>query len=80
METRHRLSLLRLLVLVLVVSGLGFAAWTQGSEAYSRITATPSSTWFAPYNDVTLTPEYHFEDPVVSPSLPKVLGFVVSDP
>lgn len=80
METRHRLSLLRLLVLVLVVSGLGFAAWTQGSEAYSRITATPSSTWFAPYNDVTLTPEYHFEDPVVSPSLTQVLGFVVADP
>ena len=80
METRHRLSPLRLLILVLVVSGMGFAAWTQGSEAYSRITATPSSTWFAPYNDVTLTPEYHFEDPVVSPSLTQVLGFVVADP
>jgi chitinase len=80
METRRRLSLTRLLILALVVSGLGFFGWTQGSEAYLRITATPSSTWFAPYEDVTLTPEYHFEDPTVSPSLTQVLGFVVSDP
>jgi chitinase len=80
METRHRLSPLRLLIVVLAVCGLGFAGWTQGSEAYSRITTTPSSTWFAPYNDVTLTPEYHFEDPIVSPSLTQVLGFVVADP
>jgi chitinase len=80
MENRRRLSLVRLLVLLLVVSGLGFFGWTQGSEAYLRITATKSSTWFAPYDDVTLTPEYHFEDPSVSPSLTQVLGFVVADP
>jgi chitinase len=80
MEPRRRLSLVRLLILALIVSGLGFFGWTQGSEAYLRITAKPSSTWFAPYEDVTLTPEYHFEDPTVSPSSTQVLGFVVSDP
>jgi chitinase len=80
MENRRRLSFVRLLVLLLVVSGLGFFGWTQGSEAYLRITATKSSTWFAPYDDVTLTPEYHFEDPSVSPTLTQVLGFVVADP
>ena len=39
-----------------------------------------SVTWFAPYYYVTLTPAFHFEDPVVSPSLTQVLGFVVADP
>jgi chitinase len=80
MEPRRRLSFILLLILALTVTGLSFAGWTQGSEAYQRITAKPSSTWFAPYEDVTLTPEYHFEDPVVSPSLTQMLGFVVADP
>ena len=80
MEARRRLSFIRLLILAAAITGLSFAGWTQGSEAYQRITAKPSSTWFAPYDDVTLTPEYHFEDPVVSPSLTQMLGFVVSDP
>ena len=71
---------MRLLILAAAITGLSFIGWTQGSEAYQRITAKPSSTWFAPYDDVTLTPEYHFEDPVVSPSLTQMLGFVVSDP
>ena len=77
---RSKLSLVRLLILVLAVVGLGAAGWTQGSEAYRRITANPAVTWFAPYDDVTLTPTYHFEDLVVSPSLAQVLGFVVADP
>ena len=77
---RRKLSLVRLLILVLAVVGLGAAGWTQGSEAYRRITANPAVTWFAPYDDVTLTPTYHFEDLVVSPSLAQVLGFVVADP
>ena len=77
---RRKLSLLRLLILVLAVVGLGAAGWTQGSEAFRRITAKPAVTWFAPYDDVTLTPTYHFEDLVVSPSLAQVLGFVVADP
>jgi chitinase len=80
MESRRRLSIIRLLVLAAAITGLSFIGWTQGSEAYQRITAKPSSTWFAPYDDVTLTPEYHFEDPVVSPSLTQMLGFVVADP
>jgi chitinase len=80
MESRRRLSFIRLLILAAAITGLSFAGWTQGSEAYQRITAKPSSTWFAPYDDVTLTPEYHFEDPVVSPSLTQMLGFVVADP
>ncbi len=80
MDARRRLSFIRLLILAAAIIGLSFAGWTQGSEAYQRITAKPSSTWFAPYDDVTLTPEYHFEDQVVSPGLTQLLGFVVSDP
>ena len=78
---RKRLSILRLLILVLAIVGLGAAGWTQGSDAfYKRLTAKAPVTWFAPYDDVTLTPVFHFEDPIVSPSLIQVLGFVVADP
>jgi chitinase len=80
MEARRRLSFIRLLILAGAIMGLAFGGWTQGSEAYQRITAKPSSTWFAPYDDVTLTPVYHFEDPIVSPSLTQMLGFVVANP
>lgn len=78
-EGRRRLSVLRLLALVGVVGAVGAVAYTQGSEAYDRITDGPSETWFAPYVDVTLTPTFHFEDPVVSPSANHVLSFVVAD-
>ena len=45
---------------VLAVVGLGAAGWTQGSEAYRRVTAKPAVTWFAPYDDVNsaLTPTF----------------------
>ena len=77
---RKRLSFTRLLILIAVLVGLGAAGWSQASQAYKRLTAEPPVTWFAPYDDVTLTPTFHFEDSVVSPALTHVLGFVVADP
>ena len=77
---RRRFSPLRLIGLLTGVVLLGAFAWSQGSSAYQRITAPAPATWFAPYVDVTLTPTFHFEDPVVSPPTTDVLGFVVADP
>ncbi|MDX6599657.1 MAG: hypothetical protein QOE87_3544, partial [Gaiellales bacterium] len=71
---------MRLLILVVAIVGLVAVGWSQANQAYERLTAKPPVTWFAPYDDVTLTPTYHFEDAVVSPSLTQVLGFVVADP
>ena len=48
-------------ILVLAVVGLVAAGWTQGSEA-SGGSRQARGHWFAPYEDVTLTPTYHFED------------------
>ena len=77
---RKRLSLTRLLILVLAIVGLAAVGWSQANQAYERLTAKPPVTWFGPYTDVTLTPTHHFEDSIVSPSLTQVLGFVVADP
>ncbi len=79
MTDRRRFSPLRLLALAVLVSGLGALGWSQATRAYERVTAEPSATWFSPYVDVTLTPTFHFEDPLVSPSADHVLGFVVAD-
>ena len=54
---------MRLLILIAVLVGLGAARWSQARQAYKRLTAEPPGTWFAPYVDVTLTPQFHFEDP-----------------
>jgi chitinase len=76
---RRRLSFTRVLALLLVLAGLAAVSWSQATRAYQRITATSSSTWFAPYVDVTLEPTFHFEDPVASPAPNHVLAFVVAD-
>ncbi len=75
-----RLSLPRLLMVLVVTGGVlaGAAWWALHIVAESR--AGAESTWFAPYVDVTLTPTLHFEDASVQPSNDVVLGFIVADP
>ena len=77
---RRRVSVLRLLLAIAVVAGV-IAAGTQWALArYAASREQPPTTWFAPYVDVTLTPTFHFEDPVGEPSSDVVLAFVVADP
>lgn len=76
----RRLSILRLLVVVLVAIALAAAGSRWALARYSDWTAAPADTWFAPYVDATLTPEFHFEDPSAAPARDVVLGFVVADP
>ena len=64
------------LVVVIGVSGGGVAGLRH------RFDEPPprAETWYAPYVDVTLTPQYAFEDPSVNTVDDVVLGFVVADP
>jgi len=78
-EPRRHLSWPRLIgtlvVLLLIAAGIaGFRSRTHQTAA-----AAPTSS-FAPYVDVTATPQFPFEDPAQSSSTNLVLGFVVSAP
>lgn len=76
----QRISFPRLLLVLLVLVGsIGAGAWwLLGVVRESRADVT--KTWSAPYVDVTLTPELHFEDATEQPAHDVVLGFVVADP
>ena len=76
----HRLSVSRLLLVILVAGGLAAAAsfWLLGLA--QRSNAGASRTWTVPYVDVTLTPIHHFEEPTDDPARNVALAFVVADP
>ena len=76
-EPRRRLSWLRIL-LVLVVAGGAIAAPFALRTVRHKLGAAVQASSFAPYVDVTATPQYAFEDPAVSSAGSVVLGFVVS--
>ena len=72
-----RFSVLRLLI-ALVVIAIGTAA--GAALVYGLVTREKANDeqWFAPYVDVTLTPQLDFQDPSVNPNLDVVLAFVVA--
>ncbi|MPY94774.1 MAG: glycosyl hydrolase family 18 [Acidimicrobiia bacterium] len=75
---RRRLSLLRVGTALVATAGLAVGATTVVGDAIQALEPSPGDPWFAPYVDVTLTPQFHFEDPTDSPSSDAVLGFVVA--
>src|ERR1700760_2782949 len=78
-EPRRRLSWVRVGG-VLLVCGLAAAAVVGVRSGGPRdVKAVPPSS-FAPYVDVTATPQFAFEDPTQSAASNVVLGFVVSEP
>ena len=78
-EPRRRLSLLRVLVALAVLAGVGYGGFF-GVKARLADTTVVHQTWFAPYVDVTLTPTYQFQNSSDDPARQTVLGFVVADP
>ena len=78
---RHRLSIARLLLAIILVGGFGgFAVttvWRAGVDMYVYSQGT-GPTWVAPYVDITSKPEVYFES--VEGSLLKnvVIGSIVS--
>lgn len=76
---RHRWSVTRVGVAVLLLLGVSGGGVVSLREHLREI-PEPVPSWYAPYVDVTLTPEHAFEDPVVNPVDDIVLAFVVADP
>jgi chitinase len=76
---RRRLSALRLVCALALVSGLAVGSVTLGRHVAAGVAeAFGSGPWYAPYVDATLTPTYAFEDERQNPSNDVVLGFVVA--
>jgi cellulose synthase/poly-beta-1,6-N-acetylglucosamine synthase-like glycosyltransferase/chitodextrinase len=78
-EPVRRLSLLRLLVALVLVGGLGYGGYVAAQTGLAA-PVTTRQAWFAPYVDVTLTPTYQFQNASDDGARQTVLGFVVAQP
>ena len=77
-EQPRRLSIVRVAAALGIVAGAiaGGLALVRGSESSA---VGEAESWYAPYVDVTLTPQFAFEDQSVNPASDIVLSFVVAD-
>jgi cellulose synthase/poly-beta-1,6-N-acetylglucosamine synthase-like glycosyltransferase len=75
---KRRLSLVRVLVALVVVAGVGYGGYVGLKTRLLGTSAVIHQTWFAPYVDVTLTPTYQFQSTSDDPARQTVLGFVVA--
>jgi cellulose synthase/poly-beta-1,6-N-acetylglucosamine synthase-like glycosyltransferase len=73
----RRLSLLRLVMALVILGGLGYGGYVAAQSGLAAPVAT-RQTWFAPYVDVTLTPTFQFQDASDDGARQTVLGFVVA--
>ena len=78
-EPRRRLSVLRLLLVLIAFAGAGYGIYSLVRDQIANLVSVPG-TWVAPYVDVTVTPTYPFQLPADDIARQTVLGFVVSDP
>lgn len=79
-EPRRRLSLLRLLVTMVLLGGVGYGGFVAAQSRLLAETVVTHQTWFAPYVDVTLSPTYQFQSTSADDARQTVLGFVVAAP
>lgn len=76
---KRRLSLIRLLIVLIITAAVIVVGRQYVLAFVTDLRIGETSTWFAPYVDVTLTPIMHFEDQAAQLSDDVVLGFVVAD-
>lgn len=77
---KPELSPVRVLVLLLVLTGLAFGGWQLVSRSTPAADAKSDAVpVYAPYVDVTQTPTYPFQLPSANPVSSVYLAFVVSD-
>ncbi len=77
-EVRRPLSFLRILLVVVALGAIGSGAYLGIKRHVIFAPAVRTSTWFAPYVDVTATPVYAFQDPSTNPARGVVLGFITA--
>ncbi|MEV4342958.1 chitinase [Actinoplanes sp. NPDC049596] len=77
-EPRRRLSVPRILLVVVVVAAAVTAPFAFRTVKDRLDAGAPQASSFAPYVDVTNTPQFTFEDPSANAAGNVVLGFVVS--
>lgn len=78
-RSRRRLSLLRVIA-ALAIAAVAVVGVVAAARHLTEVPTEAAEGWFAPYVDLTLTPQWAFEDPAVNPIDDVVLGFVVADP
>ena len=79
-EPRRRLSLLRLVLVLAVLAGIGYGGLIGVRTRLLAAEPVIRQTWFAPYVDATLTPTFQFQSSSADPAQQTVLGFVVAEP
>ena len=77
-EQPRRVSIVRVGAALAIVAGTiaGGLTLVRGSASSA---VGEAEAWYAPYVDVTLTPQFAFEDPLVNPAADVVLSFLVAD-
>lgn len=79
-EPRRRLSFWRVLLALVILTGITAGAMLGMRQWEDRQVAGPVDPWFAPYVDVTSTPTYAFEQLGATSQRDVVLSFIVSLP
>lgn len=77
-EVRRPLSPFRILAVLVLLAGIGSAAYFGVKRQIIFGPTVRATTWFAPYVDVTSTPVYPFQDPSDDPARQTVLGFITA--
>jgi hypothetical protein len=77
-EVRSPLSFLRILLVLVVLGALGAGTYLGIKRQVIFAPAVHTSTWFAPYVDVTATPTYAFQNPAEDPAKDVVLSFITA--
>lgn len=77
-EVRQPLSFLRILLVLVVAGAIGGGIYLGIKRHVIFAPAVRTSTWFAPYVDVTATPTYAFQNPGTNPAREVVLSFITA--
>ena len=73
-----RLSVLRLLLSLLVLAGLGYSGLQGTNRIIAYYQTGSDKAWFAPYVDVTATPTFQFQQLGSTKQRDAILSFIVS--
>ena len=77
-EKTRKLSIWRMILAILILAGASYLIFTKWNNWQETKSIEVSKPWFAPYVDVTATPQYSFEQMHEASSVKNlVLSFIV---